>query len=312
MTFDRRRFLEVIGLGGGLSWAGCSGPPEDPPAVPAASLFAKPLAFQMYTLRYMLAEGVGDIFERVASAGYTQIEAVQSTGADGVVVTYDQIADAVKAAGLTPVSSHVSAPVILGAGEIAAGPKTIEESAEWGAKHGFSWLVMPYVPNDQRGDDRDHYLRLAEKLNRAGEVFKSAGMDFAYHNHAFEFGPVGVSTPMDILLEATDPELVKIELDVFWTSIAGLDASGWIRKHPGRAKLLHLKDKAADAPTQFAEGVPAESFKEVGAGVIDFPAVLSAADADGVALYVVEQDQTPGDAVDSLAMSAKYLRSVEV
>jgi sugar phosphate isomerase/epimerase len=311
MTLNRRRFMHVAGVGGGLSWVACSEGPEEA-AVPAASLFAEPLAFQMYTLRYMLAESVGDIFERVAAAGYTEIEAVQSTGANGVVVTYDQIADAVKAAGLKPVSSHVSAPVILGTGEIAAGPSTLEESAEWGAKHGFSWLVMPYVPNEQRGDNRDHYLRLAEKLNHAGEFYKAAGMGFAYHNHAFEFGPVGDSTPMDILLEATDPALVQVELDVFWTSIAGLNPAEWIRTHPGRAKLLHLKDKAAGAPIQFAEGVSAENFKEVGSGVIDFPDLLAAADADGVALYVVEQDQTPGDAVDSLAMSAEYLYTVEV
>lgn len=311
MSLNRRSFMHLAGLGAGFSLAGCTEAPEPAP-VPAASLFEKPLAFQMYTLRYMLAEGLGDIFERVAAAGYTGIEAVQSTGVDGVIVAWDDVAEAVKAAGLTPASSHVSAAVILEAGQIAAGPKTLEESAEWGAKHGFSWLVMPYVPNDQRGDNRDHYLRLAKKLNHAGEVYKAAGMGFAYHNHAFEFGPVGDSTPMDILLEATDPELVKIELDVFWTSVAGLDPAEWIRTHPGRAKLLHLKDKAAGAPTQFAEGVAAENFKEVGSGVIDFPAVLAAADADNVELYIVEQDQTPGDAVDSLAMSAKYLRSVEV
>jgi sugar phosphate isomerase/epimerase len=171
---------------------------------------------------------------------------------------------------------------------------------------------MPYVPNDQRGDNRDHYLRLADRLNHAAEVYKAAGMGFAYHDHAFEFGPVGDSTPMNILLEATDPELVKIELDIFWTSVAGLDPAEWIRTHPGRAKLLHLKDKASTAPTQFAEGVAAENFKEVGSGVIDFQAVLTAAAADNVESYVVEQDQTPGDAVDSLAMSAKYLRTVEV
>ncbi len=311
MTLNRRRFLHVAGVGGGLSWAGCSSAPEEA-TTPAPTLFTEPLAFQMYTLRYMLAEGIGDIFERAAAAGYTEIEGVQATGANGVVVAWEDVADAVKAAGLKPVSSHVSVPVILGAGEIAAGPKTLEESAEWGAKHGFSWLVMPYVPNDQRGDSREHYLQLAEKLNHAGEVYKAAGMGFAYHNHAFEFGPVGDSTPMDVLLEETDPELVKIELDVFWASIAGLDPAEWIREHPGRARLLHLKDKAAGAPTQFAEGVPAETFKEVGSGVIDFPSLLAAAEADGVAAYVVEQDQTPGDAVDSLAMSSKYLRSVEV
>ncbi len=310
MSLNRRRFMHLASVGAGISLAGCSGAPEEA-AAPAARYFSKPLAFQMYTLRYMLAEGVGDIFERVVAAGYSEIEAVQSTGADGVVVTYDQVADAVKAAGLKPVSSHISREIILG-GDVAAGPKTLEESAEWGNANGFSWLVMPYVDIESRGTTRDHYLKLADKLNHAGEVYKAAGIGFAYHNHAFEFGPVEDSTAMEILLEATDPALVRIELDVFWVSVAGLDPAEWIRTHPGRAKLLHLKDKASSAPTQFAEGVDAENFKEVGSGVIDFSDVLKAAEADDVAVYVVEQDQTPGDAVDSLAMSAKYLRTVEV
>ena len=119
MSLNRRNFMRLAGLGAGLSIVGCSEAPQEAPA-PAANLFAKPLGFQMYTLRYMLAKGVGDIFERAAAAGYTEIEAVQSTGVDGVVVAWDDVSAAVKAAGLTPVSSHVSAPVILGVGQIAA------------------------------------------------------------------------------------------------------------------------------------------------------------------------------------------------
>lgn len=311
MSLNRRSFLHLAGTGTALSLASCSNAPEEA-ATPVPNLFSKPLGFQMYTLRYMLAEGIGDIFERVAAAGYSEIEAVQSTDVNGTLVTWDGVAEAVRDAGLKPTSSHVSSQIITGAGEVPAGPSTVEESAEWGAERGFSWLVMPYVPDDQRGDNRDHYLRLAEKLNNAAEIYKAAGIRFAYHNHAFEFGPVEDTTPMQILLEATDPDLVKIELDVFWTSIAGLDPAEWIRTHPGRAKLLHLKDKPADAPTQFAEGVAAENFKEVGSGVLDFPDILEAAVADGMDRYVVEQDQTPGDAVESLAQSAEYLRGVEV
>jgi sugar phosphate isomerase/epimerase len=311
MSLNRRSFLHLAGAGSVVSLASCSDAPEEA-ATPVPNLFSKPLGFQMYTLRYMLAEGIGDIFERVAAAGYTEIEAVQSTGANGVVVSWDSVADAVRGAGLNPTSSHVSSQIITGAGDVVAGPSTVEESAEWGAEHGFSWLVMPYVPDDQRGDDRDHYLRLAETLNNAAEIYKAAGIRFAYHNHAFEFGPVEDTTPMQILLEATDPDLVKIELDVFWTSIAGLDPAEWIRTHPGRAKLLHLKDKPANAPTQFAEGVASENFKEVGSGVLDFPDILEAAAADGMDRYVVEQDQTSGDAVESLAQSAEYLRGIEL
>ena len=113
MSLNRRRFMHIVGAGAGLSLGGCSEAPEEA-AAPVVSLFSEPLGFQLYTLRYMLAQGVGDIFERAAAAGYTEIEAVQSTNVDGTVVAWDDIAAAVRSAGLTPVSSHVSAPVILG------------------------------------------------------------------------------------------------------------------------------------------------------------------------------------------------------
>jgi sugar phosphate isomerase/epimerase len=74
--------------------------------------------------------------------------------------------------------------------------------------------------------------------------------------------------------------------------------------------LLHLKDKAKDAPVQYTEDVPRTAFKEVGSGVLDFPAILKAAPAAGVKHYFVEQDQTPGDPLDSLRKSFEYLKTV--
>src|SRR5690606_12237154 len=120
------------------------------------------------------------------------------------------------------------------------------------------------------------------------------------------------STPLDALMEYSDPATVGLELDVFWVSIAGNDPVAWLDKYTGRVPLTHLKDKAADAPTQFAEGPPKESFKEVGAGVLDLPAILRACGRAGVAHYFVEQDQTPGDPLASLKQSYEHLRSLRV
>ena len=53
-------------------------------------------------------------------------------------------------------------------------------------------------------------------------------------------------------------------------------------------------------------------FKEVGNGVLDFPAILRAAARSGVKHDFVEQDYCPGDPVDSLRQSYRYLRSVEL
>jgi sugar phosphate isomerase/epimerase len=80
-----------------------------------------------------------------------------------------------------------------------------------------------------------------------------------------------------------------------------------MKKYADRVKLVHLKDKIADLPVQYNENVPKTAFKEVGHGSIDIPAVLAEAKKIGVTNYFVEQDQTPGDPLESLKQSFDYL-----
>src|SRR5262249_12085660 len=109
----------------------------------------------------------------------------------------------------------------------------------------------------------------------------------------------------------TDPKLLGIEMDVFWVSVAGHDPVELLRKLSGRVPLLHVKDKAAGTPDRFNEGVLRTAFKEAGQGVVDWPRVLAAAKSAGVRHYFVEQDQTPGDPVESLRQSYHYLSNLD-
>ena len=114
---------------------------------------------------------------------------------------------------------------------------------------------------------------------------------------------------LDVMLAAADPELVKLELDVFWVSVAGGDPVALIKQFSGRIPLMHLKDKMKGAPQSYTEMVPPQTFVEVGSGAIDFPAVLKAAGDARVEHYFVEQDQSP-DPIASLRKSFEYLRSL--
>jgi sugar phosphate isomerase/epimerase len=118
------------------------------------------------------------------------------------------------------------------------------------------------------------------------------------------------TTPFQILLSETEKNLVSLELDVFWVSVAGHDPVQVIKHHSGRIALVHLKDKPKDFPVQYNEHVPADAFKEIGRGSLDFPAVLRAATDEGVKHFFVEQDQTPGNPLDSLKMSYDYLHKL--
>ena len=80
-----------------------------------------------------------------------------------------------------------------------------------------------------------------------------------------------------------------------------------LKEWKGRVALLHLKDKGKDQPVQYTEQVDRSAFKEVGSGSLDFAGLLKAAPAAGVKHYFVEQDQTPGDPLESLKKSFEYL-----
>ena len=251
------------------------------------------IGVQLYTLRTVLPEKPAETLRAIEAIGYREIEATQAG--------LDKMWPALQATKLKPASVHVDSKIVT------KGPEDeLARAIDDFKKRGFSFAVFPYLPPDERGG-LDVIKKLAEKLNRAGEKCRAAGLRFCYHNHAFEFEPMGGSMPMRVLMENTDSKLVGFEVDVFWVSVAGHDPAEMLAHLKGRAPLIHLKDKAAGTDNRFNEGVARTAFKEVGNGTLDWPKILSAADAAGVEHYFVEQDQTPGDPVESLRQSFALL-----
>jgi len=184
--------------------------------------------------------------------------------------------------------------------------RAIDQAKKWG----FAYAVFPYLPPAERGG-LDKIRILTDKLNRAGEKCRAVGLGFCYHNHAFEFEPMEGTTGFQVMMDRLDKKLCGFEMDCFWVSVAGHDPVELLKKLSGRVPLLHLKDKAPGTPVMFKESVDRGAFKEVGSGVIDWPAVLRAAASSGVQHYFVEQDQTPGDPVESLRQSFGYLSKLQ-
>jgi sugar phosphate isomerase/epimerase len=137
------------------------------------------------------------------------------------------------------------------------------------------------------------YFRTAAVLNEVGATLKENGITVAYHNHGYEFETVenGVSG-YDVLIRETDPELVTMELDVYWAASVGVDAVELFNTYPGRFELLHLKDLAADG-----------SFADVGEGTIDFAEIFASASLAGVRYGFTEHDRPTPDGVTSACTS---------
>jgi sugar phosphate isomerase/epimerase len=255
----------------------------------------KAIGVQLYTVRNILPQKPAETLNAIRALGYQEIEATWTD--------YGKIRPMVQASGLRAVSIHIDNTLMgKGADDMS---RVVDQAKEWG----FQYAVYPYVPVPERGG-ADVMKGFADKLNRFGEKCHASGLQFAYHNHAFESAPAGNQTLFQILIDSTDKKLVGFELDCFWLSVSGNDPAEFIRKLSGRVPLLHCKDKAQGTENRFDEGVPRTAFKEVGNGVLDWPPILRAASAAGVQHYFVEQDQTPGDPLDSLRQSYNFLSKV--
>jgi sugar phosphate isomerase/epimerase len=273
---SRRMFL-VQGAGMGLSL----------PFLSIESLAARKLekvSVQLYTVRNEMAKDFEGSLRKIAALGYHQVEFAGYYNR-----TPEQIRALLDELKLESPSTHVPIQALR------SDPAKAIEAAKI---IGHRYLICPYLDQSERktlGQFHQHGML----FNKVGEMCQKAGLQFGYHNHDFEFVPIEGRLPMDLLLASTNPDLVKIELDLYWAVKAKQDPVDWMKKNSGRVIAFHVKDM---------DKTPSGNFTEVGRGVIDFGKIFAEGEAQGVDLFIVEQDQTPGSPFDSLKISIDYLK----
>ncbi len=165
----------------------------------------------------------------------------------------------------------------------------IQETIETARGIGTGYVVQYWGPVE----GREQLLEEARFFNHVGELCREAGLEFCYHNHNHEFATFDGKYALDILLENSDPDVVKAELDVAWVTYGGADPAEMIRRYAGRCPVLHIKD-ILEVPGDGATGNDGRKgtlFTEVGTGVVDLEGVVEAARECGVEWLVVEQDR---------------------
>jgi len=241
------------------------------------------IGLQLYTVRSALSKDIEGTIAAVAAAGITELEFAGYYGKSPSWWT-----ELLKKHGLIAPATHEALPAT------DDGWSAIFDRAK-GMGHDI--VIVPFVGNNYRGT-RDNWMRLTERLNTGAQKAKAAGLQFAYHNHDFEFAPVDGTTGYDILTSQTDPSLVKLELDMYWAVKAGHDPLEIMRKHSGRVICCHVKDASA---------APERKMLDVGAGTIDFKTLLAKGRALGLTHWFIEHDQ-PTDPLASIRASAAAMR----
>jgi sugar phosphate isomerase/epimerase len=243
----------------------------------------QPVGLQLYTVRDLMKADFEGTLAAVAKLGYKEVEFAGYFGR-----TPDQVKAALKAADLSAPSAHVTLP---------AGNSEWSGTCNTAAEMGLKYLVVPSVPKGERTTLAD-WQELAKRFNELGEAARKHGVRFAYHNHEYEFVMTGEHLPYDVLLEGTDRDLVKFEMDIFWIRRGGQDPVAYFKKWKGRFPMVHVKDMTREG-----------KMVDVGDGVIDWKAIYAARKEAGIEHWFVEHDE-PADPMGSLRASYKYMKDL--
>jgi sugar phosphate isomerase/epimerase len=261
---------------------------------PANSGVPGPLGLELYSLRRDMRKDLPKTLAFIRKLGFTEVEVPELYG-----LTARQFRAELDKAGLR-CTAMAAKDEILRASIQSAADQALELSATYG--------IYPWIPHPQAGFNIEVCARAADDFNRWGEQFKASGLQFCYHPHGYEFGPSPDGTLLDTLVRKTSPETVQFEMDVFWIAWPGQDPVAYLRRYPSRFPLMHLKDLRKGVTGNQTGTAPEEVSVAVGAGSLDFPAILRQARKAGVKRYYIE-DESPL-APEQIPASLRYLSSL--
>ncbi len=246
------------------------------------------IAAQLYTLREFTQtpEDIRATFHKVSQLGY---EAVQVSGMGPIEAReLKEIADT---NGLKIVATHIAYQRICDEPQAV-----IDEHNLWNCRH----VAIGGLPQEYRNEEG--FVRFAHEASVAVRPLIDAGLTFSYHNHSFELQRFAGRTGMQMLVDESDAQAFSFEIDTYWIQHGGANPVTWLQALRERMHVVHLKDMAMEGGKQL--------FTEVGAGNLEWGAILAACRQAHIEWYIVEQDTCQRDPFDSLKISLDNLRQM--
>jgi sugar phosphate isomerase/epimerase len=298
---NRKTFLQQTGM---LTAAGMLYPAFSRSEAVTKPRIGDAIGLQLYTVGALMEADTKGTLQMLAAIGYKNLES--AGGSKGLYYGYKpkEFASMIKDLGMTWRSEHVGgvpftlptlmklatnaadsakikqyAPMIEHMPKAANLQDNAQQLADEAAEGGLEYLVSAAIPTKTMDD-----VKIAvDVFGKAGEACKKVGVQFAFHNHSFEFIPVNGILPYDYIMANTHKDLVKSELDLGWAIVAGQNPVEIFRKYHGRIPLWHVKDmdKTTREPT------------EIGSGYVDFKPIFDARHKSGMKYFFIEQDGPP-------------------
>ncbi|SHI64813.1 sugar phosphate isomerase/epimerase family protein [Pseudozobellia thermophila] len=289
---DRRRFIERASVLGGLAITPLSYWP----------ILNKPrykMGYQLFSIRDEMAKDPVNTLKALRKMGYQDFEIYGFD--EGKKAYYGFKASEFKRIlddlGLTVSSGHYGFSPYLNKGDDEL-KYYVDRCIEGAGTLGSKYITWPWIAPEQR--TIENFKLMAQKLNAIGEQVNKAGLGFAYHNHGFEFEDHNGQNGFDIIVNETDPKLVKLQMDMYWVMHSSkYTPQELIDAQPGRYVMWHIKDM--DKTTR--------DYTELGNGSIDYTKLLPDPVKSGLEYYYIEQGGNYSvDATKSASQSAKFFK----
>lgn len=258
----------------------------------------KSVGIQLYTLKDIILKDVKGTLQQVANIGFKDLEAYSYSDGKALGLPYQDFISMVNGMGMKVVSGHYSTGQAFPAmkGTLV---NDWERAVEDAQKAGQKYMIIAWLHPDER-KTLDDYKRVGQLMNKANEVCKKAGVSLGYHNHEFEFVKLEDQVPYDVLVKELDPSVV-LELDMYWTTFAEVNALELFKKHAGRIHLWHVKDM---------DKVDRKLQTDVGSGSIDYKSVFAAAQQSGMKHFFLEQEYFTRPQIEAISLGYNHLKTI--
>lgn len=275
----RRTFLTALGLAAIAPDLGRLGSPRR----------LKRVGIQLYSLRDDGRRDLERTIADIAAIGYKDLELLDSMGNFGMPAA--RLRKLLDQHGLRAPSTHMSGNAL----------NELDRHLDEAATLGHEYLIVASLPitGPRTIDD---YRRWADRLNESGKLARERNVWIGFHNHANDFTPVGGVAPYDVLVERTDPAVVRMQLDTGNLAMAGLDPHEYMRRFGARYWSFHIKDVPQPR---------SEHDTELGKGVIDFKRLFASIDRIDEKHLFVEQETYPGTPLESMRRDFEYISTLE-
>jgi sugar phosphate isomerase/epimerase len=277
---DRRAFLTSLGLAAAATQLDCASASMGG----AGSRRLRRVGIQLYTLRDDARRDLERTLGDIAAAGYKDVELLG--GMNNFGMAPERVRALLDKNGLRAPSTHVGGSDF----------DNLDRQFAAAATLGHKYIVLASLPGEQR--TLDDYRHWADRLNEAGKLARTHDLWIAFHDEAYDFPPIDGMVPYDVLVDRTDPAVVRLQLDTGNAAMGGRDPIDYMKKYGSRYWLFHIKD----APRL---GSPTDA--ELGKGVIDFRRLLGMIDDIDDKFLYVEQETYPGAPLDSVRRDFDYI-----